>query len=673
MLHKLKRILLALRYYLLCRDYRTILNSGLFDAKYYRGCVPGLQNSDKSSLIHYVDFGVHEGKSPSPLFDPDFYREKYNIIPPEDPFIHYLTVGMATNNLPCEWFDPKFYQLQYGGTEGTRSPLEQYLESGRQQGAYPNHDIFSLVRKPVVSVIVPVYNVSSFHLNNCIQSVVNQSYPHWELCMVDDCSTMEHIRPLLQQWASKDSRIRVSFLEKNSGISAASNAAVRLAGGEFFGFLDNDDELAVECLSKIVAVINEKKADLYYTDEDLIGEDGRQFSVFRKPDSNPELLLCHNYITHFVVVEATLFRKTGGFDSAKDGAQDYDLLLKMTELAEKVVHVPEVLYHWRASESSTSVNHDQKSYAHEAGRNAVKDALERRNKAALVESGQWKFFYNVTKEFSSDPPVAVVILWRENIDLSKWLLKLISLTSYPSVNYYLITDLSLQNHSIVVYPDTVHVLKMDMNKSDACLYNEVVSKLECDYVVFLGAEISMKTADWLQALLGHCMESDVAVAGGTVTGSNGHTALTTLPDLRDTSSVYYSIFVQECSRHMNGLHCVQNVCALSWRLLMTERSIFLDHGGFDEEHFPDLFADSDYCLRLREAGYAVVFSPFAAGETARTILFQDKEVDDATGAKALFQQRWRSFLLAGDPFYNRGILKDAGIDLSEFLVWYAGE
>ncbi len=673
-LQKLKRVLQALRYFLLRREYRIILRSGLFDSEYYRDRVPGLQNSEKSPLIHYIDFGVHEGKSPSPLFDPDFYRKKYGVAPSEDPFIHYLIVGMAAGNRPCRWFDPEFYREQCPGADtGGTAAVEHYLKNGRQQELYPNRELFSLSKKPVISIIVPVYNVSAFHVNNCIRSVVYQSYPHWELCLLDDCSSKEHVRPLLRQWASRDKRIKVGSLEKNSGISTASNAAAALASGDFLGFLDNDDELAAGCLARMVKALNEEDADLYYTDEDLIGEDGRQFSVFRKPGFNPELLLCHNYITHFVVAETALFHKVGGFDPAKDGAQDYDLLLKMTEQANKVVHIPEVLYHWRASDSSTSVNHEQKSYAHDAGKNAVKDALERRKIPAVVESGQWKFFYRVTRTLTHTPPVSVLILWRGGDKDVDWLSDLVGITSYPSVHYHIMADPSLEKVLAAATPDTVHILAMDMNSSEACLYNEAVGRIESDYVVFLAAQMDMSEADWLQALLRHCMESDVAVAGGMVRRNDESVPMTTLPDPGECSTVYYSRFVQDCSRHMNGLHCSQNVSALSWELMMADRNIFLDHGGFDEEHFPGMFADTDYCLRIGEAGYLAVFSPSATGELSAGHALQERDSGEAVAARVLFQKKWAGFLQAGDPFYNRGVVEDAGIDVSVFRAWYAGE
>ncbi len=479
----------------------------------------------------------------------------------------------------------------------------------------------------------------------------------------------------MRQWVAKDSRIKVLYLEKNSGISAASNAAASLASGDYLGFLDNDDELAVECLSKMVAVINEKNAELYYTDEDLIGEDGRQFSVFHKPDFNPELLLCHNYITHFVLADAELFKNVGGFDAAKDGAQDHDLLLKMSEQAKGIIHIPEVLYHWRASESSTSINHEQKSYANEAGRVSVEDALQRRDIVGRVNATDWKFFYSVRKKIEVFPVISLVIVHRRDMNFRSWLVQLVQSCSYPAVEFFIIQDSTFTDEKSDKYDlDGMHIHQLSTEQSKTASYNEAVKQCTGEYVVFLDAGIEIQSSTWLEGLIEQCIADNVGMAGGMMVPLKGEYSITTVPDLNNDSDSYYSTFVQDCSRHMNGLQCTQNVCSLSWHFMMVDRSRFLELGGFDEHLFPDLFADIDLCFRMREAGYTLVYSPLAVGkwtvsEEQMTSLSEEANVH----AKKQFQQKWNHFLTAGDPFYNSGVVKQAGIDLSAFRKWYTGE
>jgi len=637
-----------------------------------------LQNSNKNLLIHYIDFGVHEGKSPSPFFDSVFYRERYKLATSADPFVHYLTVGIAANYQPCKWFDPKFYQQQYLNTgDNVLSQLKHFQDIGRRQGFYPNGELFALHEKPLLSIIVPVYNVSSFHLNNCIRSVVNQSYPFWEICLVDDCSSRKHVRPLLEEWEVKDSRIKLGYLKKNGGISMASNQAVSLATGEYLGFLDNDDELAVDCLSTLVQAINSEKAELYYTDEDLIGEDGSRFAVFNKPGFNPELLLCHNYITHFVLAKTTLFEKVGGFDSEKDGAQDFDLLLKMSEKAGKTVHIPEVLYHWRASESSTSINHDEKQYADEAGREAVENALARRKIRADVALTEWKFFYRIKKARCNDPMVSVIILHRRDGGFEAWLSELLSLTNYSNIEYLIVAVTEEDVDQLKQFSDfpegNVQFLLNTENDSRAVRYNKAANRSSGQYLVFLNSWIHLKTTDWVEAMLEYAMAENSAVVGGRVLPYQENDIVTSVPDLEQKSDLYYARFLQRCSQHMNGLQCVQNVIALSWDLAMVKHGRFFALDGFAEESLGSLFADSDLCLRMRARGYVNIYTPFALGKWLRDEENLPLPLPSITSAeKVFFQNRWQNILRMGDPYYNYGLLEQEGINRDTFQQWYSG-
>lgn len=223
-----------------------------------------------------------------------------------------------------------------------------------------------------------------------------QSYPKWELCLVDDASTQAHV-DLLEKWKKLDKRIKVKVLQSNQGISGATNEAAKLATGEYIGFLDNDDELKPEALYHMVSRINTTGADLLYSDEELIDHNGRLVHVFRKPGFNRELLYSHNYITHFVVAHRELFFAVDGLNTAKDGAQDFDFLLKATEKAKNVDHVARSLYRWRATETSTTINHDSKSYADEAGKRALEDTLKRLKIDGNVLGADWKFYYKIIR------------------------------------------------------------------------------------------------------------------------------------------------------------------------------------------------------------------------------------------------------------------------------------
>ncbi|MEE4166426.1 MAG: glycosyltransferase, partial [Desulfocapsaceae bacterium] len=343
-----------------------------FDGDWYKDKTPALRKSELDPVRHYKLYGCFEEKSPIPHFDARFYRKfsEANLVP-EDALSHYLTYGLDKDTPPGPFFDPAYYRRCYHSELGSSSPLEHYLREGVYRGNYIAENIERLKGKPRISIIVPVFNPDPALLNNCIRSVLFQQYPHWQLCLADDGSSREGTRELLDYWSGLDTRIAAVFREQNGGISHATNSAAALADGEYLGFLDNDDELAPDCLYHIAQVIADELPDIIYTDEDLIGDDGRRFSVFRKAGFNRTLLYSHNYITHFVVVSKKIFASCSGFHSRYDGAQDFDFMLRASERAGTIRHIPRVLYHWRATQTSTSINHDQKGYAHEAGRQAL--------------------------------------------------------------------------------------------------------------------------------------------------------------------------------------------------------------------------------------------------------------------------------------------------------------
>ncbi len=651
-----------------------------FDVEWYLDRTPVLLKKNMEPFSHYHDYGISEGKSPSPLFDPSYYKSTYKVSESCDLFVHYMTYGVPADHRPCSWFDPVFYRSSYlAAEENTVIPLAHYLEKGVNKGFYPNRTINDLPKKPKISIIVPVYNVLPSFLNNCIRSVLYQSYPHWELCLADDCSSNVDIKPLLERWAALDKRIKVVFLDENKGISGATNVATDLASGDYLGFLDNDDELANDCLFRVVQQINTKKADLYYSDEDLIGEDGRQFDVFNKPGFNRELLLSHNYITHFVVTEKTLYDKVGGFDSTLDGAQDFDLVLKLSDQARKIVHIPNILYHWRASETSTSINHDQKQYANKAGRKAVENALGRCDIDAAVEHLEWKFYYRVKRKLAAFPMVSVCILYRENDLFQENLTRLISSTVYPAVEFILIKgdvqEVFLSDVHTFEGRRNVTMLPTSGNNMPAALYNEAVSQCRGNYIIFLNSFVQFQQKDWIQAMLEYGQDGNVGMVGGRILPVAGEEEFVgILPDMDKDSSLYYARFLQESSRHMVGRQWAQNVFSLSWNLAMIKREYFLELGGFDEKSFGNLFADSDLCFRIREEGKEILYTPFALGRYLEAEEQQSGFDQDAlTSEKLRFQKQWRKLLTRGDPYYNLNLLEQNGVEGKKFLTWYRGE
>lgn len=653
-----------------------------FDISWYLDRTPVLQDVAGTILLHHDTYGVQEGKSPVPVFDPAFYtatnRDKLKTR--EDPLLHYLAIGEKDGRRPCPWFDPIFYRQTYLG-EDAPSSLGHYLSEGVWRGNYANRDVANLPKKPVFSIIIPVYNVKIHHLNNCLRSVLYQSYPHWQICLADDCSSLPHVRPLLEDWAAKDSRIKVTFLEKNLGIAGATNAAAALATGDFLGFLDNDDELASDCLYNIARNILETQADLLYTDEDLIGEDGRRFSCFYKPDYNPELLFCHNYVTHFVVTAKALFQETGGLDAERAGAQDYDLFIKLSEKANKIVHIPEVLYHWRASETSTSINHEQKEYADEAGRLSLVDSLARRNIESEVLPTEWKFYYRVKRELSLLPLVSLVIYWDQpDQEPSAWFSQLIATTAYKNYEIIFLHDGDCNTEPLRSYLASIdqptRLVKVAEHLGITALYDLAVQYCDGDYLGFISSDVVISDALWLSALLEYCQVTDTGAVFGRLDCIDPELVeITPVPDVGNQSAWYYGRFLLQASILMNGLHCPQNSWSVDWQCCLINKEAFLQCGGFAVDEFPDLFAPHDLSFRLRERGWQIYYTPYCRMDwRADACRFAEKGRSDSwLKEKQAFQKKWRSFLSSGDPYFNIGILDDVSISLEEFSNWFVGQ
>lgn len=242
---------------------------------------------------------------------------------------------------------------------------------------------------PLISIVMPVYNVEGQWLEKAIQSVLNQVYPYWELCIADDASPLPHIRPILEKYQEQDQRVHVVYLEKNLGISGASNEALKLVSGEWVAFLDHDDEISPDALFEVARVIQrDPGTGIIYSDEDKLSMGGMRLRPVLKSDWNPGLFLTHNYLCHLVVCRTDLVRQVGGCRRGFEGSQDYDLLLRITELTSRVVHIPRVLYHWRMIPGSAAAIVDAKSTSFERARQALKEALERRGLKGTINDGQ---------------------------------------------------------------------------------------------------------------------------------------------------------------------------------------------------------------------------------------------------------------------------------------------
>jgi len=529
-------------------------------------------------------------------------------------------------------------------------------------------DIDSFERRPIISILVPVYKTPPHLLSRCIDSVRAQLYPFWELCLADDGSQDSELAELLTHYSHLDSRIRFSTLTQNSGISAATNAALRMATGNYVAFLDSDDELADFAVWEVVTSINADPApDLFYSDEDKLDEVGRRYDWFFKPDWSPELFFSCNYLCHFIVIRRWVLDQVGGLDeSFRGGTQDYEFLLRVIERTTRIRRIPKVLYHWRATEGSTAKTADEKPGAGLNGRRALQEYMSRNQPGTSVEqiaSCRYRVHYPIQGSPTVDilmPTGGKMNLLRRAVedvlqktDYHSFQITFIDNSSQDRVQQYARTLVS--NGSPVKYLDWQH-----KRFNFSLMNNSAVRQSTAPYVLFLNDDISVVTSEWLSAMLEHAQRPEIAAVGaqlwypndaiqhaGVVMGiyrNSGH-AFRKLPVTRRGHGQYFDF-----------PWLIRNCAAVTAACMLVATAKFWEVGGFDEDHLSVAFQDVDLCLKLLEKGYRNVYVPDAVlyhYESATKAEVQPNPVEDH-----FMKRKWKRYI-DDDPYYNPNLTRDS--------------
>jgi GT2 family glycosyltransferase len=531
---------------------------------------------------------------------------------------------------------------------------------------------------PLISVVMPTYNPSLAWLEEAIASVRNQLYPHWQLCIADDASTNPAVRPLLERLASEDDRIKVIFRPVNGHISAASNSALELATGAWVALLDHDDVLPEHALYCVASAILERPdARLIYSDEDKINEQGMRFSPYFKTDWNPELFLSHNMICHLGVYRRDVLTEIGGFRVGFEGAQDYDLALRFIERIEpaQIHHIPRVLYHWRMHQGSTAAAAEAKPYAMLAGERALNEHLQRRGIAGRVElvAAGYRTHYQLPETL---PLVSLIIPTRNGLELVRQCVESITQkTDYPNYEIILVDNGSddpaaLDYFAVLARDNIVRVLRDDRPFNYSRLNNDAVAQAKGDVIALINNDVEVISPDWLSEMVGLVMRPEVGAVGAKLLYPNGtiqHAGVAV--GLGGVAGHLHKHIDRNADGYCKRAKLASAFSAVTAACLLVRRSVYQEVGGLNETDLTVAFNDVDFCLRVREAGYRNVWTPYAElyHHESATRGYEDNPVKQARFAAEVqyMMTRWGQQLLE-DPYYNKNLTLDHE-DLS--LAW----
>ena len=538
-------------------------------------------------------------------------------------------------------------------TPGGRAALRRQLRATRSE--------------PLISIVLPVYNPDLNLLREAVDSIRNQIYGRWELCVADDASTDPKVRPWLEEMAGSDARIKLTFRERNGHISACSNSALELATGEWCALLDQDDAFAEHALALVALEIERHpEAGLIYSDEDKIDENGVRSNPFFKPDWNPELFLGQNYINHLGVYRADILREIGGFREGFEGSQDYDLALRCIEKlrAEQVRHIPRILYHWRMVSGSLAAIPDAKPYAKEAARRALAEHGERTGRpGVVVPCPENTESHRVIHALPAPAPLASIIIpTRDRLELLERCVESIrARTDYRPFEIIVVDNGSLEERTLAFFrrverENIIRVLTDTDPFNYSRLNNRAAASARGDLLVFLNNDTEIDEHGWLTEMISHALQPEVGAVGARLwypdgTLQHGGVVL----GLGGVAGHAFPHIPRGHPGYFNRAMLQQNCSAVTGACLVVRKTVFEELGGFDEVNLGVTFNDIDFCLRLAERGYRVVWTPYANlihhESASRGHQRTPEEQAQFLREAGYMQKVWATRLLR-DPFYN---------------------
>lgn len=557
--------------------------------------------------------------------------------------------------------------VQIDHKKGYSNDYQRWIaEFERGQDQFIDIKLHTLKYRPLISIIVPVFNTSPSDLSAAIESVIGQSYPNWQLCIADDASTDPEIRQTIERFAAQDERIKTVFRAQSGGISAASNSALELAEGEYAGFLDHDDTLSLHALAWVAEAINRNpEADLIYSDEDKLDARGRRYEPFFKPDWSPDLLRSTNYICHFLVLRKKLLEQVGGFRSEFDGSQDYDLILRATEQTQVIEHISKVLYHWRAIPGSTAASLENKTYALKAAQRAIEEHCKRTAPGATVEPGLIRGWWRVRYPIPTGTRVSIIIpsggkedALRTNLD------SIFAKTTFR--NYEVVVSDNSKDRTIEELVSKYINARRPVRYIDwrnkpfnfSEMNNAAAKQCESPVLLFLNDDTSVIEPGWLEAMLELAMRPEAGAVGAKLL----------FPDGRIQHAGVVMGMYDNCGHAFTGLNgrtphyfgfsdIIRNVSAVTGACLMTRAEVFWRAGGFDEGTFAVAFNDVDLCLKISALGYRVLFTAHALLTHFESLSKTSKDLVPDSEEVLSMRTKWGT-IIQSDPYYSPNLTRN---------------
>ena len=543
------------------------------------------------------------------------------------------------------------------------------LESNLYQNAQAEIQQFALT--PKISILMPTYNTDIGLLTACINSVMAQSYPNWELCIADDCSTDESVIATLKAFETKDKRIKVVYCKENGHISAASNSALILATGEWTALLDHDDLLHEHALFSVVKHLNQyPETELFYSDEDKCDVEGNRSEPHFKSDWNLDLLYSQNFVSHLGVYKTQIVKKIGGFRVGYEGSQDYDLLLRYSSKIEhsNIIHIPEVLYHWRVVEGSTALDSGEKSYTTDAGIRALKDHFKALKQDVSVAQGMSSNTYRVQWNMEVEPLVSLIIPTYNGYEITKQAIdSILNKTSYQHFEIILVDNNSDDPQALAYFDEIaqheqITVLRYPHPFNYSAINNFAVKYAKGEIIGLINNDIEVINADWLTEMTSQALRDDVGCVGAMLYYPNDtiqHAGV--ICGLGGVAGHSHKYFPKDHPGYFKRLQLVQNLSAVTAACLLVKKTVFDEVGGLNELDLTVAFNDVDFCLRVKEQGYRNLWTPYAElyhhESISRGAEDNPEKVARFNREMEYMKQKWGKEL-SHDPFYNENLTLD---------------